>query len=398
MSVAIEHTLPAPSAGPDVLALGAWFKNTVCALIGDTAVISPSVGDLDGVAACLAHEASARAYLGLFEQAGAPPVALAHDLHPDFYSSRLAAQIADELGVLAVPVQHHHAHIAAVAAEHGHDGPLLGLALDGVGLGLDGTAWGGELLWVQAHRWDRIGGLRPLRLPGGDRAAREPWRMAASVLHELGMGDQIADRWPRQTAASGINRMMSAGLRSPATSSMGRVFDAVAGLLSLSTVMTAEAQAAIALEQAAQRHLDREGPGQVVPDGWAVRDGHLDLRPLLATLVDVPPEPEQVEAAAARFHATLAAALADWVGQASAERDLDVVAFAGGCFLNRILREDLGQRVRRAGLHVLEPATLGAGDTAIAFGQAVIARSALAGGHDGMLALTPALAGLMEVI
>lgn len=394
MSPPVEHTLDVPP-GPDVLALGAWFKNTVCALIDQTASMSPTVGDLDGVEACLAHEATARAYLALFQPDGATtsrPAAIAHDLHPDFHSSRFAQELAAELDVPTLPVQHHHAHIAAVAAEHQVSEPVLGLALDGVGLGTDGTAWGGELLWVQAHRWDRIAGLRPLRLPGGDRAAREPWRMAASVLAELGRGEEIATRWPKQTASAGLNRMMRAGLRSPYTSSMGRVFDAAAGLLGLSTVMKVEAEAAIALEQAAQRYVDARGPEaaqrEVLERGWCYdADGHLDLRLLLATLVDA----GDVERAAARFHGTVAAALADWVTRAAARRDVGTVAFAGGCFFNRIVRADLRDRLTCAGLRVLEPTALLPGDTAIAFGQAVIARSALASGDPAFLGPRPEL-------
>ncbi len=395
MTVPIEHTLPV-SPGPDVLALGAWFKNTVCALVGDTAYLSPTVGDLDGVDACLAHEATVRAYLDLFERAGTTPAAIVHDLHPDFHSSRFAQQVADELAVPAIPVQHHHAHLASVAAEHGVDGPVVGLALDGVGLGTDGTAWGGELLWVHRQRWERVAGLRPLRLPGGDRAAREPWRMAASVLEELGRGEEIAGRWPKQTAASGLHRMMAAGLRSPVTSSMGRVFDAAAGLLGLSTVMRMEAEAAVALEGAARRSIEADGPGEVLADGWRYdHAGHLDLLSLLATLIDVPKE--RVDAAAARFHATLGAALADWVIRAAADRDVGVVAFAGGCFFNAILRTGLRTRVTAAGLRVIEPTTLLPGDTAIALGQAVIARASLTGADPTYLHERPDLLPMMEV-
>ncbi|MEY8875412.1 MAG: hypothetical protein AB9M60_02790, partial [Leptothrix sp. (in: b-proteobacteria)] len=190
----IEHRIDLGRAAPPVLALGAGFKNTLCATRGAVAVVTRSVGDLDAVDACLDHERAAAALLDWLQvgcidgrnegrsgsrrdvRRDATPALIAHDLHPDFHSSRHAVQLAAQLGVPLLPVQHHHAHIAAVGAEHGLRGAVLGLALDGVGLGSDGSAWGGELLRVDGANCARLGGLRPLALPGGDRAAREPWR------------------------------------------------------------------------------------------------------------------------------------------------------------------------------------------------------------------------------
>lgn len=371
---AIEHRLRLPP-GPPVLAMGAWFKNTVCAAHGDIAAVSRTVGDLDGVDACLAHERTARELLAWLSNAGARPVAIAHDLHPDFHSTRFAAELAAELGVPLQPVQHHHAHIAAVCAEHGHDGPVLGLALDGVGLGTDGTAWGGELLKVVGARFERIGHLRPLALPGGDKAAREPWRMAASALHALGRGDEIATRFSILPAASGLARMLDTGLRCPPTSSMGRVFDAAAGLLGISTVMEVEAEAAIALEQSATRH----GAVEALAGGWRIDEDErggllqLDLLPLLGTLAELRFIGEQGRGAAL-FHTTLGAALADWLLRATEHHRIDTVAVGGGCLFNKLLAADLRRRCAAAGLRLLEPRALLPGDTAIAYGQAAVAR------------------------
>lgn len=369
---AARLTLP---PGAPVLALGAWSRNTICAAAGEDALVSATVGDLDGPDACAEHEDVSRAMLGwLRARAGRVPEAIAHDLHPDFHSTRVAAALAAETGARLVAVQHHHAHVAAVAAEHGMLSPVLGLAIDGTGLGWDGQSWGGELLQVEGATAARLGGLAPLGLPGGDRAAREPWRMAASVLHALGRGDEIVDRFPTQPAASGVARMLASGTRCPRTSSLGRLFDAAAGLLRLCETMRFEAEAAIALERAAAAH----GPRAPLDGGWTVlADGTLDLTPLLAALAS-PGSTREPGSAAALFHATVGAAIADWIERAARRTGIGTVAAGGGCMLNRILADDLRRRVAGAGLRLLAPQRLSPGDAAIAFGQAAVARRALA--------------------
>ncbi|MEN9316530.1 MAG: hypothetical protein RIS35_2923 [Pseudomonadota bacterium] len=360
--------------GPPVLATGAGSRNTVCAALGAIAAVSSPVGDLDSPQACRAHEQAARSMLAwLRGQTGTDVAAIAHDLHPDFHSSRFAATLADETGARLLPVQHHHAHIAAVVAEHGVDAPLIGLAIDGVGLGSDGTAWGGELLRVDGARFQRIGGLVQLPMPGGDRAAREPWRMAAAALHAIGRGGEIPRRFASQPAAAGVARLLENGVRCPPTSSLGRLFDAAAGLLGLCEVMRSEAEAAIGLERAATAH------GSVAPldGGWMIRDdGRLDLMPLLDTLTQ-PRFGEDPGAGAALFHSTVGAALADWILRAAKSTGLRTIAIGGGCSLNRLLSADLRERCEAAGLAILMPVRLSPGDDAIAFGQAAIARRTL---------------------
>lgn len=363
----VERVIRLPQPVKPVLAMGAWFKNTLCITSGQQAFVSRSVGDLDSAEACYAHEETARM---LLEKLGEKPVAIAHDLHPDFFSSRFAAQLAAELGVPLHAVQHHHAHIAAVVAEYGVTGPVLGLALDGVGLGTDGNAWGGELLQVDGAEFQRLGHLRPLPLPGGDRAAREPWRMAAAMLHELGCNGAIMQRYADQPAAATVATMLQRNINCPRTSSMGRIFDAAAGLLGLSHTMEFEAQAAIALEQAATRFVKVHGMPPPLPGGWQIDEtGQLNLLPLFAHLAEV----ADAEQGAALFHATLIAALADWVGQASQHSGIKIIACGGGCFFNKLLTSGLREQFDAAGLKMLAPESVQPGDTAIALGQAWVA-------------------------
>lgn len=366
----VEHPLDLARSAPPLLSTGAWFKNTVCLAEGRRAWVSHTVGDLFQAEACLAHEATARELLRALEGEGMKPAAIAHDLHPDLHSTRFAVQLAAELGIEAIGVQHHHAHIAAIAAEHGVEGPLLGLALDGVGLGTDGQAWGGELLKVDGAQFDRIGHLRPLALPGGDRAARDPWRMAAAALFDLGRGEEIAPRFADQAGAEIVAAMLAKGLNSPRTSSMGRVFDAAAGLLGICPRMEFEAQAAIALEQNATAYIETHGWPAPLDGGWHIDDkGQLDLLPLLGALSTEP----DTGYGAALFHATLVAALLLWVARASEASGIGRLACGGGCFFNKLLRAGLVEKVPATGLELLMPKRLLPGDTAISLGQAWVA-------------------------
>ena len=355
-----------------VLAVGAWLKNAACLVLHGRAHWSPLHGDLSDPAACDALERSVQALARQAEAAGAPVQALAHDLHPDFFSTRLAIATADALGVPAIGVQHHHAHLAAVVAEHGLEGPVVGLALDGVGLGTDGSPWGGELLWLDGPRWQRLGHLQPLALPGGDRAAREPWRMAASALHALGRADEIVPRFALavgEPVAGGVRQMLDKRLNCPMTSSAGRWFDAAAGALGLCPNPQHEAQAAIALEQAAARALSRRPDLPPLPGAVRHADGRIDLRPVLARMLDA----HDIDATAAGFHLALADALAEALIAAACERRTRTAALGGGCFFNRILRERVVQRLQAAGLQVFQTGDQGCGDAGLAIGQAWVA-------------------------
>ena len=384
-----------PPTMPTVLACGAWLKNAACLLADDgRPAWSPPHGDLSDPAACAALEASVHRLLAAH---GQPVAAVAHDLHPDFFSTRLAVRLAAELGVPAIGVQHHHAHIAAVLAEHGlHSthgaetapeigqviGPVIGLALDGVGLGTDGTAWGGELLWMTggtAANWQHLGHLTPLALPGGDRAAREPWRMAASALHALGRNPDITPRFAPvvgHSLAAGVQQMLARGLNCPPTSSAGRWFDAAAGALGLSVRQTEEAQAAIALEQAADRALLRQPDLPPLAGAAIDSQNRLDLSGLMPHLfaASAGASATELDAAAAGFHLALADALADWAHRAARQQGCATVCLGGGCFFNRILCERVTVRLQSAGLAVLRPEAHSCGDAGLALGQAWVAQ------------------------
>lgn len=359
----VPRAIKLPSAGPAVLAIGGWFKNTVCVVRGDEAFVSQHIGDLDNAAACGFFEESIAHLLHILD---VEPEIVAHDLHPDFHSTRFAAAFGAARGIPAIGVQHHHAHIAAVCAEHGIVEPVLGLALDGVGLGTDGTAWGGELLRVGGGTFERLGHLTPLALPGGDVAAREPWRMAAAALHALGRGGEIATRFGDEPAAETVTTMLARGLNCPQTSSAGRLFDAVAGLLDIKRRASFEGQAAMLLEGLAVRH------GAVAPmtHGWRFENGVLDLRPLLSVMVAA----DESRYAAALFHATLAAALVAWVAESARRSGIQTLVAAGGCLLNQVLSGALQQGLAQQGLRLLLPRELPPNDGGLSLGQAWVAR------------------------
>lgn len=391
--MAIEYalTLPCPTSGPlpTALGLGAWFKNTVCLIHQNQAWITHCAGDLDQAEAC---ERLAYNVQQLLAQSPYPLQTLAHDLHPNFYSSRYGVQLASEHQIPALAVQHHHAHIAAVCAEHGEDGsdgPLLGLALDGVGLGSDGLAWGGELLQVCGASFMRLGHLSHLPLPGADKAAREPWRMAAAVLFTAGRGEEIMHRFTEQKGASLLVTQLQRGLNCPQTSSMGRVFDAAAGLLGMCPVMAFEAEAAIQLENAASAWIAEQGWPLPLPAGYHIEDcieDHnnqltLNLQNGLLALADwstiYPNSNRSIEEAAAAFHATLIEGLTEWVCIAAKRQGINKIALAGGCFFNRLLSTRLVQKLESHGLTVLTLKTLSPGDMSISLGQAWVAALSL---------------------
>ena len=355
-----------PRAGPSVLATGAWLKNTICITRGDEAFLSPHVGDLDNAATC---GALVEMVEHLCDVLDVRPQAVAHDLHPDFFSTRFALQCAAERSLPVHAVQHHHAHVAAVAAEHGVDGPLLGLALDGIGLGDDGAAWGGELLRVDGAAFTRLGHLAPIVMPGGDAAARAPWRMAAAALQRIGRGDQIVRHFGHHGGAAAVAQMLARGLRCPPTTSMGRWFDAAAALLRVREVSAFEGQAPMLLEALAACAEPMPTDSALNDEVRVLPDGTLDPTPLIARLADE----DDAQRGAVRFHHAIADGLARWVAAAVESTGLRTVALGGGCFLNALLTTRLVLRLQAQHVRVLQARLAPPNDGGIALGQAWVA-------------------------
>ena len=363
--------IPLAISGPAVLACGAWLKNTICLTQGNQAYISPLIGDL---ATAEARHRLDETIQRMCQDHPLPPEMIAHDLHPDFYSTQFAQAYAEQQQIPALAVQHHHAHIAAVCAEHGLTQPVLGLALDGVGLGTDNTPWGGELLLVDGARFERLGHLTTLALPGGDRAAQEPWRMAAAALAKLDRGDEITQRFARQPAAKAVAALLQQNLNCPQTSSMGRLFDAAAGLLGTHLIQAHEAQAAVQLQQLAEQY----GPVTALAEGYRITDtNELDFSPLLCAMIDCHDGNGDTSYAAALFHATLSAGLAAWVEKAARQHNIHHLALGGGCFHNPLLRQDLTQRLTERSLQIISARRILPDDSAIALGQAWVALHSL---------------------
>ncbi|PRH18940.1 carbamoyltransferase HypF [Burkholderia multivorans] len=343
--------------GPCVLAVGAHLKATVTVTRGREAFVSQHIGDLDNAATRRFQVEAARHLLTML---GARPDALACDLHPDFQPTHFA----DWQALPCVPVQHHAAHVAAIAAEHHVDGALLGVALDGHGYGTDGTAWGGELLRLAGWQAERLGHLAPLALPGGDRAAREPWRMGIAALDALGQRRRAATLFPDVPAAAAL----AANWRPwPSTASMGRLFDAAAALAGVCVDQTYEGEAAMALETLVDTP-------RVLPGGFLRKQDQLDFRPLLARLADPAILPREK---AELFHGTVIAGLLDWIDAAEASTGIRTIALAGGCMMNRVLSEGLARALRDRGLQPLLARRVPPNDGGLSLGQAVLARRVL---------------------
>jgi len=362
-----------PAGGPPVLAVGAELKNTVGLALGAEAHLSVHLGDLEHPAALAAFET---AVADLLDLARVGPELVVHDLHPEYLSTKfaLAADLAP-----AMAVQHHHAHLVSCLVDNGHAGPVIGAAFDGLGLGDDGTLWGGEVLVGDADGYERAAHLRPLAQPGGRAAIAEPWRMAVAHLVEA-LGEDLPDLALLGRHAEAVP-LVVAQVReggAVATSSMGRLFDAVAALCGLGDAITHEGQAAIALEQAAAPGAGTAYPVEVAGGEPLV----VDPRPLVAAVVADLVAGVTVDLVAARFHRWVADAVVETARRIRERTGLATVALTGGVFQNRLLVELVRPRLAGAGFEVLVHRQVPPNDGGIALGQLAIGRARLAAGRD----------------
>ena len=350
----VPEPIKLPYAIPSTLATGGHLKNTFCITRQDEAFVSQHIGSLTNKATIeFFHESLA--YWIRFLNIKIERIAT--DLHPDFYTT----QWAESYNLPVTPVQHHHAHLASVAAEHHILEPALGLALDGYGYGTGGEAWGGELLQLNQARVQRLSGFLPLPQPGGDLATREPWRMAASILNGLGKSDEIMRRFSNQPQAALLAHLLKTNPSFPLSSSCGRLFDAASALLGINALSHYEGEAASKLESLVTTPT-------VLPHGWCFDNNQFSLLPTFNEMLQLNPI-----SGANIFHGTLIAGLAEWLLSWSKRTGIKVILLSGGCFLNQVLSEGLYQQLTQHGLQVYLPKRLPANDGGLSLGQAWIA-------------------------
>jgi hydrogenase maturation protein HypF len=366
---------------PPILAVGAHLKNAVALSVGRQVFISQHIGDMETPEAVDAFERVIANFLELYD---ANPVAVAHDLHPDYVSTKWTRDNAADARL--VPVQHHHAHMAACLAENSYHGTALGVTWDGTGYGLDGTIWGGEYLLGTRSSFQRVAHLLPFHLPGGEAAIREPRRTALALLWQM---DEGAERWSESlppvasfssTELALLARMLERGVNSPQTTSAGRLFDGVAALVGLPLQTTFDGQAAMALEFAAEASVRDGYPVRLIENEAKDPAGPLlvDWRPVLEAVLDDRRRGTSAGIISARFHAALAEANL-LVARAVGER---TVALTGGCFQNRLLLQRTVDKLRDAGFEVLLHRQVPPNDGGIGLGQVAVAAARLREGGD----------------
>lgn len=371
MPLSLPVSCPTP-----LLAVGGQLKGTFALGRGRHAILSHHLGDLDHATAYEAFVRDIALYERLF---GVRPEVLAHDLHPDYSSTRYARARGEADGIRLEAVQHHHAHLASCMAEHGLTGPVLGVCFDGTGYGTDGAIWGGEWLVGDYRQWRRAAHLRYVGMPGGDRAIREPWRMALAHLADAGCRDLRAlPEGPSPQERHIVSQMLERRFNAPPTSSMGRLFDAVAAVAGVRQRARYEGQAAVELEWlAASVGVDGGYPFEVVAEeenSWIV-----ETRPLIQAVADEALRGVESARIARRFHSTVVEMIAHVCDRLRQVTGLSEVVLSGGVFLNALLTHETTARLRDQEFRVYRHRLVPPNDGGLSLGQAAVAAARHAG-------------------
>ena len=357
-----------PWSTPPLLAAGGELKNTFCVAKDEYAFLSPHIGDLQNYETLRAFEKGIKQFEHLFR---VKPQVIAYDLHPDYLSTRYALQRAEREGIPALGVQHHHAHIASCMAEHGLpvNQPVIGLAFDGTGYGTDGTIWGGEVLVAGYKTFRRAYHLNLVSMPGGDLAVQQPWRLALAWLHQLGIAWK-PDLPPVQAAGRdglmAVARQLETHTNAPLTSSLGRLFDAVAALIGVRSEITYEGQAAIELENLVD-------PEEIGAYTFAITGETIDPWPVIRSILSDWRGEVPLGKIAARFHNGLADLALDLCLLLRSREGIQEVALSGGVWQNMTLLTASRTRLESAGFRVYTHHQVPANDGGIALGQAAVA-------------------------
>ncbi|MEH1928753.1 carbamoyltransferase HypF [Nostoc sp.] len=374
---------------PQILAMGSELKNTFCLLREGEAILSQHIGDLENAAAFNAYQDTLNLYFNLFQH---QPEVIAIDKHPEYLSSKLGKELADTNQIKIHQIQHHHAHIAACMTENGiplDSPPVLGIALDGLGYGDDGTLWGGEFLLADYRKFQRLATFKPVAMIGGEQAIYQPWRNTYAQLIAAKLWDncqqQYADleivKFLNKKPLKLLNQLMEKGINSPTASSVGRLFDAVAAAIGICLEECSyEGQAAIAMEAIIDvSSLNNYKETLIYPFDFIFSDSIycIDPRPMWQALLDDIQQQVPQTVMAAKFHKGLANAIVEMVKRLCQENLINQVVLTGGVFQNCILLEQVTKGLQTLGIKVLTHSLFPANDGGLSLGQAVIAAAQL---------------------
>ena len=367
---------------PALLAVGGHLKSVFTLARGEFAYQSQHIGDLENLTGLNFFRESLAHLMRTFE---IEPEAVAHDLHPEYLSTKFAREWAQEQDVPAIAVQHHHAHVAGCMAEHELTGPAIGLSLDGTGYGTDGKIWGGEVLICRLEEFERFAHLDYVPMAGGEKAIREPWRMAFGALHAADLDVESPEvltlLGAKLQEAQLLKRMIAHGVNSPLTSSLGRLFDAVAAVVLQRHAVAYEAQAAMELEGVAIDEPDQPGSGYpfaYIEGNWRARQpAKISAAPMWRELLLDLKAGRGPAAISARFHAGVAMSFVQAAQKAGQATGIQQVVLSGGCVHNRRLARLLRSQLEREGFAVYEHAQVSPGDGGLSYGQAMVAAARL---------------------